>query len=472
MDNVKMLPIDYVTKDYEGFLQMMKEAIPSLTSEWTDTSDTDQGIVILQLLSYGLHVLGYYQDKGVNESFLPTAKTKKAILLLCRFLGYTPSKQTAAYTDVVFTKRDYAISTDVLVPKGTKVSTNVQAGEPVIYETAENLYIPAGETEGTVLVIQGNSVYQEVVGKGNNLPDQKYYLNFPEVLEDTLEVITTENGRDFYWTLVENLFDSVPTDRHFMTTMDEEGRTWIIFGDGVTGMKPPNGINVFCNYRYGGGSVGNMPAQTITEVYDTVLEGIDSVTNPERASGGEDYESLEKAKMLAPMQYRSGDRIVTASDCEDQAMLLPGIVKAKAFETFDNFNNVNVYLADESYEPLTESRKAEIKAELQKKVIMNQRINIFSANFKLITLNIRIFTYGNFKMTDVQGEVDLAIREYLNPSLYNFGETIFLSKLVDVCFGIRGVRNAVVDLPVTDILLNETELPLLQSLTVTVTGGV
>ena len=57
----KKLPIDYVTKDYDGFLQMTKDMIPSLTPEWTDNSDSDMGTVILQLLAYGLHVLGYYR---------------------------------------------------------------------------------------------------------------------------------------------------------------------------------------------------------------------------------------------------------------------------------------------------------------------------------------------------------------------------------------------------------------------------
>jgi hypothetical protein len=96
------LPIDYVTKDFDGFLEMMKEMIPTLTPEWTDTSDSDQGIVILQLLSYGLHIMGYYQDRAVNENILHLARTKKSVLLLCKFLGYEPSTQEPATSIVTF----------------------------------------------------------------------------------------------------------------------------------------------------------------------------------------------------------------------------------------------------------------------------------------------------------------------------------------------------------------------------------
>lgn len=49
--------VDYITKDYEGFRKLMIDLIPSKTPEWTDTSQSDFGIVILELLAHGLDVL-------------------------------------------------------------------------------------------------------------------------------------------------------------------------------------------------------------------------------------------------------------------------------------------------------------------------------------------------------------------------------------------------------------------------------
>ena len=43
----KIRPIDYVTKDYEGFRQLMIDLIPKYAPEWTDMSQSDFGIVII-----------------------------------------------------------------------------------------------------------------------------------------------------------------------------------------------------------------------------------------------------------------------------------------------------------------------------------------------------------------------------------------------------------------------------------------
>ena len=228
----KKLPIDYVTKDYDGFLQMMRDMIPSLTPEWTDTSDSDMGMVILQLLAYGLHVLGYYQDKAVNENILHTAQTKKAILLLSKFLGYEIQKQSPAVTTVRFYKDDTYIDKRVVVPRGTKVSTDPQLGEQIIYETDEPLVISEGQEYGDVSVTQGETVIREFVALGTGEENQHYVLEYPNVIEDTLQIITEENGSDYYWTLVDNFIDSQPSDRHFTVSVDEEDRTIINFDDG------------------------------------------------------------------------------------------------------------------------------------------------------------------------------------------------------------------------------------------------
>jgi hypothetical protein len=89
-------PIDFVTKDYEGFRQLMVDLIPQYTKEWTDTSESDFGIVLIELLANGLDILSYYQDKAFNESFLDTARTRKAVISLCRLLGYELAPQIPA----------------------------------------------------------------------------------------------------------------------------------------------------------------------------------------------------------------------------------------------------------------------------------------------------------------------------------------------------------------------------------------
>ena len=64
--------IDYLTKDYEGFRQAMLGQIPLLLPNWTDRSESDFGIVLIELFAY---VAGF---SGYGSANLLTADPAKA----------------------------------------------------------------------------------------------------------------------------------------------------------------------------------------------------------------------------------------------------------------------------------------------------------------------------------------------------------------------------------------------------------
>ena len=75
----------------------------------------------------------------------------------------------------------------------------------------------------------------------------------------------------------------------------------------------------FVRYRFGGGVVGNVGANTLT-VLKSSIPYVSTVTNLRAATGGLDAESLEAAKMRAPATLRSQERAVTAEDFEFLAL--------------------------------------------------------------------------------------------------------------------------------------------------------
>lgn len=466
------LPIDYVTKDYDGFLEMMKEMIPSLTPEWTDTSDSDQGIVILQLLAYGLHTLGYYQDKAVNENILHIAQTKKAILLLCRFLGYELSTQKPATATVRFFKDDTKFNDRVVIPKGTKVSTDPQYGEQIIYETDESLVIDVGAQYGDIGVTQGESVYREFIGLGTGAENQQFVIEYSSVIEEDLQIITAENGRDYYWTKVENLIDSTPNDRHYITNQDEEDRTVIIFGDGISGMRPQFENNIFSNYRHGGGKIGNVASGLINTLADTVVLGIDSVSNTTPAIGGKDYEDLEHARVMAPKVYRTGGKAVTRQDFQDLAEAVNGVLRALCVETFNANNEVNLYIATTDFSTAPQTLLDKVKAELDEVRVMNTKLNVLSCLYKTINVDLTVYVQNNFVALDVKEEVEDNIREYFESANFELGAEIYLPKISERAFFASGVRNVIINTPLEDIICAFNEMPKLGTITVTTVGGV
>ena len=77
------------------------------------------------------------------------------------------------------------------------------------------------------------------------------------------------------------------------STTDEQGRDFVVFGDGVRGARLPSGVNnVRATYRKGLGRDGNVAADKLTQLTTRPL-GLKSVSNPVAAEGGTDPEPAE-----------------------------------------------------------------------------------------------------------------------------------------------------------------------------------
>lgn len=180
-----------------------------------------------------------------------------------------------------------------------------------------------------------NTLQGEVLGSSNGEPNQTFQLSRTPVLTGQ-EVRVRETLTQEEWKLWEEVktFSLSGTDsRHYM--MDHAAGS-ILFGDGKNGMVPPAGIdNIKCDYKQGGGARGNVQANTISRIWDS-LPGIDSVTNPTPADGGFNQEEPEEAKIRGPHTLKSWERGVTCEDIEWMVHeAAPQIAIAKCLPTMD-----------------------------------------------------------------------------------------------------------------------------------------
>ena len=181
---------------------------------------------------------------------------------------------------------------------------------------------------GVVSAEHASSAREDRLGRSDGSPTQQFRLQYYPVLPlsegETLRVSSVEFSET--WAAVTDFTNSGPDDRHYM--LDYASGT-ISFGprvrypDGTIrqhGAIPPDGAEVtMVAYRYGGGAIGNVGAETLT-VLRTSVAYIDRVTNPQPATGGVDAESPVNAKVRGPMTLRAGQRAVTARDFERLAL--------------------------------------------------------------------------------------------------------------------------------------------------------
>ena len=202
MSRVATPNIDYTDRDYESYREMLIQKLQEKMPEYTDTSQSDAGIVILECLANGLDILSLYIDAIANDVLLPTTQDRRIACILARNFGYTPYNQTASVTPQVFVLNSIK-EEPMIIPKGTVVTTDsLDTLNMVSFETVEDLLIPAGclgdekDDNGnyiyTVNVEQGSSITNDLIGTSNGSPYQTMRLNYTEVLTDSIRLFVDE----------------------------------------------------------------------------------------------------------------------------------------------------------------------------------------------------------------------------------------------------------------------------------------
>ena len=123
--------IDYLARDYASFRRALVDLIPSKLPEWTDRSEADFGVVLIELFAYMADILSYYQDRIANEAFLATAQERRSVIQHLRLIGYemvpaTPA--TAALSVIVANNRNDTIE----IRRGDQFATATTKDRPSV----------------------------------------------------------------------------------------------------------------------------------------------------------------------------------------------------------------------------------------------------------------------------------------------------------------------------------------------------
>ena len=236
----------------------------------------------------------------------------------------------------------------------------VTYGIRVVWVTGDYHYGPVLQRVllNTVLAEQVLTLEGEILGSSNGIPNQVFFSARTPILDNfILEVKephlpsstemneyenapTNTTAKDskagvwVRWHEVNDFLESGHSDRHFVV---DRISGQIHFGNGDKGMQPPVGANNIRLriYKTGGGSQGNKPANSITQLH-TALPLIAAVTNHESAKGGQNIEDWDSVFERGPTYLRHRGRAVTARDFEDLAKISsPLVAKAKCFPLKD-----------------------------------------------------------------------------------------------------------------------------------------
>jgi hypothetical protein len=125
--------IDYLGRDYASFRQALLDFIPTRMPTWTERSEADLGMTLLELFAATADGLSVMQDRVAGEAYLSTATQRRSIANHLALIGYQMDQGAAAFTWLQMQVTDVA----TIPPGGLQVSTRPQTAREtvLVFET-------------------------------------------------------------------------------------------------------------------------------------------------------------------------------------------------------------------------------------------------------------------------------------------------------------------------------------------------
>jgi len=279
---------------------------------------------------------------AVNQVFIlgaypPVSQGKSDFWIVRTLSGVAGTLQVSAGTIQI----EPADAADDVMSEAARVKTVTVSGDVTQLQLAASL---ACMYDASTVQVNANAVdatngetVQEILGSGDGTNPALIFTLKQSPLTyvsaataggaaSTLQ-IWVNNQR---WNEVPNFLTSGNADRVFVTGQDENGSTFVQFGDGVRGARTPTGqSNIRAVYRKGIGVAGMVSAGQISQLLDRP-QGLKGVMNPGAATGAADPASPQEARSSAPLPTLTLGRVVSLEDYQAYASAFPGIGKALA----------------------------------------------------------------------------------------------------------------------------------------------
>jgi hypothetical protein len=399
--------------DFDGIKSNLKNFL-SQQDEFRDYDFEGSGMsVLLDLMAYNTHYLGYNANMLANEMFLDSADLRASVVSKAKQVGYTPTSSTSADAVVDVVVND-ATGSSLTMTRGTKFTTTVNS---ISYSFVNNAELSITPSDG--------------VYKFSNVSlNEGTLLNFKY----------TANSSD--------------TDE-------------IYFGDGVLGKSIADGNIIIMDYIV---CNRGAPNGATTFTLSGTLGGFSdaTVTTISNATNGSGPESIESIKYNAPRDYTSQDRAVTA---DDYKVLVKSLyANAQSVQVYGGedaatpeYGKVFISIKAKSGSNLTESTKASIVTSLKQYAVASIRPTIIDPEITYLTLNTN-FKYDSTATTKgastLETNVLNTITNYGANTLENFTGVFRHSKLLE------NINNAD-----TSILSNITTVKMYKTITPTLSSA-
>ena len=398
-------------------------------SEFKDYDFEGSGMsILLDILAYNTHYLGFNANMLANEMFLDSASLRSSVVSHAKTLGYevTSARAPIATVNVALSTTDASKT----MPAGTAFSTTV---DDVSFQFVTIADVTASGAGG-VVTFNNAKIYEGTYITSKYLVDtsdaaQRFLLPDSRSDTSTLKVQVQNSASDSTvttYTKVTDISQISSTSSVYYLQEVENGRHEIYFGDGNVSKSLSDGNIVILQYVVTNKTASN-GASTFTA--PSTIDGVSSitVTTVSNAGGGAEPESLASIKLQAPLDYASQGRAVTTDDyvvytkklfANTQAVSVwggedGGFDPATGGTSVPEYGKVFISIRNTTGQNLTDTEKTQLVNDFAKFKVTSITPVIVNPETTFIILGIT-FQYDSNVTTKTQSDLETLINTTLS----------------------------------------------------------
>ena len=439
----------FTNLDFNDLRTQIKNYLRS-SSSFTDFDFEGSNFsVLIDTLAYNSYITSYNTNMAVNESFIDSATLRENVVSLARNIGYVPRSKKSAIARITFSIdiTGKPVQT-VKLHKGIVAVGSVQGGN-YIFSIPDD--ITATPNSSGIVTFENISIYEgtyltKTFKVNDSLPDQKYIIPNESIDTSTVRVTVKSNVTENYVPYT-NIFDVNKDSRLFLIQEIEDEKYQIIFGDNTLGKKPADGSTIEVSYIMTNGIEGNDAANfnfsgkltyMLGGIETSIDDGITSLSTLQASENGDEIESIDNIKYLAPRVYASQYRAVTPNDYSSLIpFLYPNIDSVSAYGGEElnppQYGKVFITVKPKNGEILSSITKDSIKNDLKKYTVAGIKQEFIDLKYLYVEY-VSTVSYDSGFVPDQQqlrSRILSAIESYSKSADINsFGGRLKYSKLV------------------------------------------
>jgi len=443
-------------------------------SEFQDYDFEGSGFaVLLDLLAYNTHYLGFNANMLANEMYLDSADVRKNIVSLAKMLGYTPTSPKAPLASIDILMNNIPTTTaTITMAKGTAFNTTVDNETYQFVTNASHILTPDSGVYkfSSIPVYEGTLVTFKYTVDSNDV-DQRFIIPSVNADTSTLKVSIQNSASDTTtntYTLATGVTTLSSTSKVYFLQEMEDGKFEVYFGDGVLGTKLSDGNIIILEYIVSNKDEAN--GASVFTLSGSIGGFSDvSITTVSNAQGGAEAQAKESIRFNAPLQYSAQDRAVTTSDYESLVKsIYPNAQSVSAWGGEDDetpvYGVVKIAVKAASGSTLTNTTKTDIVTQLKKFNVAAVRPEIIDPEITklLLTSSVKYDQKATTKTaTTLKSNVLTTLTNYNTNTLSQFDGVFRYSKITGL---IDGTDNSILS-NITTLKIRKDFTPTLASST-------